>query len=590
MLQFLKFVLATVIGIFLTTILVIGIMAIIIKVNDKDVSIEPNSVLKMSLDNPIPDRSKSGGVDFSSLSVRKPALGLNDILTAIKKAKADDKIKGIYLELSSTPIGLAMMEEIRDALIDFKTADKFIISYSEVLTQNAYYMASVADKIYLNPQGSIFLKGYSAELMFFKGLLDKLGIDPEVFYVGNFKSATEPIRYEKMSEYNRLQIKERMDDVMSRYIKTIATARNMTEQQFFEIVDSLRIKTAEDAKTFKVVDDLFYVDQVRDDLKERLGVEEEEKIEFVSLGKYDKVPDPNKVKGRKKSKIAVIYAEGAIVSGKGDVGEIGSDTYVKAIREAREDEKTKAIILRINSGGGSALASEIMWRELKLAKDKGIPVIASMGNVAASGGYYMSCVADTILAEENTITGSIGVFGIGAELGTFFQDNFGITFDGVKTTTHSDFPVSPFINREFKESEKNIIQKGVNDIYDIFLQRVADGRNMAKEQVHAIAQGRVWTGSQAKENGLVDVIGGMDDAMVLAEKMAGLETGAYKVSSYPAKKDPLEMVMKEFGMAKTKDKILREELGTLYKSYKQLKELTKMKGVQARMPFDIEIH
>lgn len=593
--QFFKFTFASVLGFIIANLLLLLIVALWVgaATATKDVVVEPNSVLKMSLSQPISDRTTTP--DFQNIDPfnfdTEKKLGLNDIMKNIDKAAADDNIKGIYFNLSTMPTGFGLLEELRNKLVEFKARGKFIIAYSEVLSQKAYYIASVADKIYLNPEGFVMLKGFSAELQFLKGSLDKLGIEPQVFYVGDYKSATEPLRYTQMSDENREQTRDLLDGFYNEYITQVAESRGMSKDELHHIINQLKVQDAKSAKAQKVVDDTYYIDQVYADLRERLGIDDDEKIQFVGINKYDAVADPVKKK-YKDNKIAVIYAEGGIEGGKGSEISIGSDKYAKIIEKVRKDEDVKAIVLRVNSGGGSALASEIIWRELDLAKRSGIPVVASMGSVAASGGYYISCNADTILADRNTVTGSIGVFGLMALADEFYNDKLGITFDTVKTTQFSDFPQSVLMNRELRPEEAAIIQKGVDDIYDLFLKRVADGRGMTVEQVHEIAQGRVWTGVQAKENGLIDVLGGVEDAIDIAQDMAGLVDEDFKVAQYPKTEDPFDKFIKELMGGKTSKSIVERELSQfedLYQQYKLLQEFKNMDCVQMRLPYQIDI-
>ncbi len=590
--QFLKYILATIIGLFLFFLIGFFILMGIAMSASKDssVTIKPNSVLKISLNQPMSDRGQEGGFNPDNIMnpIQEPQLGMKDVIANIQKAVNDDNIKGIYLSLSGVPLGFAQMDEIRQELETFKESGKFIIGYGSVMTQKAYYMGSVADALYVNPQGVVELKGLGATLSFFKNALDRLEIEPEIFYAGNFKSATEPLRYEKMSDYNRLQTQELLGGVYEKYLDNVSASRNMSKGELSNIIDQLLVRNAGDAVEHKVVDDTLYLDQVHDILRDKLGVDEDDKINAVSLSKYNKVKGDTK-KGDRNNKVAVIYAEGSIVDGKGDDTSIGGDRFAEVIRKVRRDDKTKAIVLRVNSGGGSALASDIMWREVALAKEAGIPVVASMGNVAASGGYYISCNADTILAEENTITGSIGVFGMLANMEKFYNNKLGITFDTVKTSSFADFPSSPLLDRNLREEEKAIFQQGVDEIYDIFLKRVADGRGISKDAVHEVAQGRVWTGTQAKERGLVDVLGGLEDAIAIASNMAGLEEGDYRIYNYPKREKPIEKLLKSLGES-TKTDLLKEELGPFYSQYQKLKELSEMRGVQARIPFELEIN
>ncbi|HRI28215.1 MAG TPA: signal peptide peptidase SppA [Chitinophagales bacterium] len=588
--QFFKFTLATLLGLFLFCFLTFLIFAGIIGMaaSDKETKIKPNSVLELTFDYDVPDRTKSDNFAFSPGSFEMTSqLGLNDILANLEKAKTDDNIKGIFLNLSSTPTGFGILEEIRNKLLEVKESGKFMVAYSEVMTQKAYYLASVADEIYLNPKGIVALQGFSTELTFFKNTLDRLGVEPEVFYAGNFKSATEPFRYTKMSDYNRTQVRELINGFYQSYLNQVAPARKMTTAQLHTIINELKIQNADDAKQQGIVTDLYYFDQVQANLREKLALKADDKINLVSLAKYNKAPDKNK-KDFKKNKVAVIYAEGDITDGKGDENGIASEDYVKIIQKVRQDENVKAIVLRVNSGGGSALASDIIWRELKLAKEKGLPVIASMADVAASGGYYISCMADTIVAGQNTITGSIGVFGLLAEANRFFDNKLGFTFDTVKTTQFSDFPNSLLMSRPITDAEKAILQRGVDRIYDDFLGCVAQGRGMAKDAVHEVAQGRVWTGTQAKQKGLVDVLGGIEDAIKIAAAKANLNEGDYRTAAYPPKESAFEKLTKSFA-DQTRQTLLKNELGESYRYLRMIQDLKKLNGAQCRMPYQLTI-
>lgn len=591
--SFLKYSFATVFGILLFVIVAFLLMAGVgfFASRKSATKVKPNSIMSIKFDYPISDRSKTSAPSFSSFSFDDTKIGLNDILANIEKAQNDDRIKGIYLDLSSVTVGLGIAEEIRGKLLKFRESGKFIIAYSEVMTQKAYYLASVADKIYLNPKGVIALQGFSTELTFFKEALDRLGIQPEIFYAGNFKSATEPLRYTKMSDYNRLQTRALLDDFYQSFVAQTAIGRKMSPEKLNDIIDNLRVRNAEDAKANGIVDDLFYYDQVQAELHKQTGIKEDKDLEFVSIEKYTTASDPKK-KATKKDKIAILYAEGSIADGEGDESNIASADYIKHIQDIRKDKDVKALVLRVNSGGGSALASEIIWRELELLKKQGIPIIASMGDVAASGGYYICANADTIVAQPNTVTGSIGVFGVFAELGDFYKSKLGMTFDTVKTTRHSDFPTSPLLSHPFNEEDKAIVQKGVDEIYQSFLKRVSDGRKMPIDKVQEIAQGRVWTGTQAKQNGLVDVLGGVEDAIKLAAKRAGLAEGTYSVAQFPEQEDKFTKLLKNFGMAAKQSAVdaeLQKQLGSQYKYYLQLRALSQLNGIQARMPFELEI-
>jgi protease IV len=455
------------------------------------------------------------------------------------------------------------------------------VAYAEVMTNKAFYLVSVADKIYLNPYGVVEFAGLNTELLFLKNMLEKLNIEVQVFYAGKYKSATEPFRYDKMSEPNREQVTAYLNGIYNHYLEKISESRKIPKSTLDSIADNLLIRRSEDALAYKMVDELAYYDVVLEDLKTRTGKKEEDKLSAVNINKYDKAPDSKKEE-YKGDKIAVVYAEGDIVDGKGEESNIGSERVSKLIRKVRQDKNVKALVLRVNSPGGSALASEVILREVELTKKK-MPVIVSMGNVAASGGYYISCYADTIVAQPNTITGSIGVFGLIPNMKGFFNNHLGITFDNVKTGKYSDLGtmVKPLTNEE-----KYIVQQGVDTIYYKFKSRVAVGRNMSLDEVDSVAQGRVWTGVQAKEIGLVDVLGGMDEAIAIAVYKAGIKD--YRIKEYPEKEDPIEKLLKSLtGEAETY--FLKIKLGDLYPAWKQFESLKNTKGIQARMPFDISV-
>ncbi len=598
--QFFKYVFATVVGVIISFFVCVFLGFIIIagiassfksSLSEMDgsskMSIKPNSVLQMRLNYPINERSPDNPFENFDFANFEPEfrLGLNDILKNIEKAKEDNNIKGIYLDLSSIPAGFATINEIRNALLDFKSSGKFIITYGEVYTQGAYYLASVADNVYINPNGIFSFKGLSSTSVFLKKTLEKLELEPQIFKVGKFKSAVEPLIREDMSEPAKEQLRTFLGDFYDLFLNSISTSRGVSTAMLDSIAENILIRKPEDAVTYKLADATQYEDEVLDKLKEQVGIELEDDLELVKLSKYNRVPKSNPPVGIK-DKIAVIYAEGNIVSGKSDEGQVGSETIVKAVREARENEKVKAIVLRVNSPGGSALASDVMWRELLLAK-KDKPLVVSMGDLAASGGYYISCMADTIVAQPNTITGSIGVFGVLLNAKKFYNNKLGFTFDGVKTNKYADLDMGFLGTRPLKEDEKLIIQGEVDRIYDDFLQRVAEGRKSSKEDIHEIAQGRVWSGVRAKEIGLVDVLGGINEALAIAANMADLEE--FKVDAYPKRKDPFEKIMLSFG-ASIKDRIIQSSLGEDYKLYQYTQKVKDMTGIQARMPFDLEIN
>lgn len=587
--QFLKFMLATITGIVVTSFLffliIFGIISSLVSsTKDKPVKVMPKSVLYLKFDKPIIDRSSDNPMDnFNFTSFKsEPKIGLNDILDNLEKAKSDPAIKGIYMELSSIPSGIATVEEVRNALLDFKASKKFIITYGDALTQGAYYLASISNKIYLNPQGLIDFKGLNGEVLFFKGALEKLGIEPQVIRHGKFKSAIEPFILDKMSPANKEQTLTYMKSIWDHVVKGISDQRSVSVEDLNYYADSMLLKNAKAALDVKLVDGLKYKDEIIAELKTLSGTAADDDVEMISLSRYKRSP-ATKEKKISKDKIAVIYATGQIDMGKSNQDNIGSDDLSETIRKARLDKNVKAVVLRINSPGGSALASEIIWREVMLTK-KVKPVIASMGDVAASGGYYIACAADTIVANPNTITGSIGVFGLMFNGQKFLNDKLGVTVDVVKTNAHSDIG-STF--RKLTTSERNVIQFGVEEIYDVFITHVSEGRKMAKAQVDSIGQGRVWSGENAIKINLVDVIGGLNKAIEIAAKKAKLTD--YRISNLPEQKEPLEQIIEQI-TGNSETSIMKNQLGDSYKYYKSFQNVLKMQGIQARLPFDIEIN
>lgn len=509
------------------------------------------------------------------------AAGLYDAVRLIRHAAYDDKIKGIYIKVDGNASGFATNEELRNALLEFKKTNKFIYAYGEVMSQHAYYLASVADKIYLNPKGGLEFSGFAVQYMYLKGLLDKLQIEPQIFYDGKFKSATEPLRETQMTAANRIQTSTFLSQLYGHYLEGIGKRRNIDTATLHQYANDGLIQESADALRYKLVDGLKYDDQVMDELRKKLSLDgKDDQVNFVSLNQYDKATD---ISATGDSKIALIYAQGDIVGGNSDDdGKISSGAYLKMIRKAREDDDIKAIVFRVNSGGGSALASEVIWRELTLAK-KVKPVVVSMGDYAASGGYYISCMADSIFAQPNTLTGSIGVFTVLPNLGGFFKDKLGITFDGVKTAQYADLGT---MSRPMTDGEKRIMQQGVDSTYSAFKSRVVAGRKLAGPVVDSIAQGRVWSGEDAKRIGLVDRIGGIEDAIKCAAKLA--HAGTYELQEYPSVKDPFSRLLSHFGDDEASTRLIKKELGEHYDMYMRIKHLKEMSGqVEAKMPFDL---
>ena len=542
---------------------------------EKTPKLKDNTILKIDLSKEVVERSS--GNPFDDLNFMNPEpkkqIELKQILDNIEKAKNDSKIKGIYINSPFINAGLSKTEEIRNKLLEFKQSGKQIISYNEMYSSKGYYLSSVSNKVFLNPLGTITHQGLTATLMFFKEMLEKLNIDIQIFKVGKFKSAVEPFILEKMSDANRAQLEKLLNSFSENIFDSIASQRKLTLEQVQSDADQLKLTTASICKDLGYVDDVLYEDQVIDKMK---IIFEVEKINFISLSNYSKIKIDDKKISR--NKIAIIYANGDIISGKGNTETIGSITTSKAIKQAREDKNVKAIVLRINSGGGSALASDVMWRETVLAK-KEKPFVVSMGDYAASGGYYIACAADTIVANPTTLTGSIGVFGMIPNLKRFYKENFGISMDTVNTNKYSDMGIS----RKLSLFEKNKIQEGVEEIYEVFLSRVAEGRNMTTDAVDEIGQGRIWSGNDAKSIGLVDVYGGIEKAIEIAGDLAKIEE--FRIISLPKKKDPLTTLVNDFAEMKI-SKILFDGFGFLkYQQIKNLKQLKKEDRIQARIPY-----
>lgn len=586
MLQFLKYVLATLVGLvlfsFVGFLVLVGIGAAFSS-SDSKTNVSANSVLKIDLDEPVEERSSENPFsDIGPFNQQGDAIGLIEIKRSLKAAKEDDNIKGIYLKTENPVAGWASLEEIRNALIDFKQSKKFVYAYAEGMTEKGYYLASVSDKIYLNPVGDLEWNGLNAELSFFKGTLDKLGIKPEIFKVGDFKSAVEPFIRSDMSEPNRLQVTSFLNSINDHMLVRIAQSRGLRVDSLKRYADNLTIQKPEDALRTRMITDIGYQDELESLIRKELKVEEKKKINYISLNKYDKA-EKDDTDGSSKNRIAVIIASGDIHTGKSDNNDIGSETIVEEIRKARLDDKVKAIVLRVNSGGGSALASDIMYREVELAK-KAKPVIGSMSDYAASGGYYMLMGCNKIVAEPNTITGSIGVFSLLFNTETFFKDKLGITHDRVKTNTNADFPA---VTHDMSPYQKQVLQRATERIYAQFTSKAAAGRKLPVDSLRAIAGGRVWTGSQGKAIGLVDQLGGLDEAIKLAAQSAKLKEDDYTLKYQPFKKPFFEQLMTS--LSGDSDARIQAQLGDMAPYVNYLKKLKNLEGIQMRMPFEVEI-
>jgi len=588
MLQFLKYVLATLVGLFLFMVigffLMVGIVGSISK--DPETKLEANSVLKLNLNRPIEEMAADDPFDnlnVPGFSSTPSNVGLVQLKEAIANAKLDNNIKGIYLEANYPMAGYATVEEIRNALLDFKASGKFIFSYGEVYTEKGYYLSSVANRIFLNPAGGMELNGISSDYTFFKGTFDKLEIKPEIFKVGEYKSAVEPFIRENMSEPNREQTVSFLNSINDFTFQNIAKVRNLTAAELKNIADSLLVQKPADALKYKLVTDLGYYDQVDSTLRKQLKLEEDKKINYVTLSKYSKAPKTIQ-SNSSENRIAVIIASGEIVSGNGGRENIGSDKIAAEIRKARLDKKVKAVVLRINSPGGSALASDVMWREVTLTR-KVKPIVASMSDLAASGGYYMAMGCDQIVAHPNTITGSIGIFGMLFNVENFLKNKLGVTVDGVKTNRYADFPN---LTRKLTDFERDVIQRSVENGYDVFTSKAAQGRKMTQYDLKKLASGRVWSGTEAVQNGLVDKLGGLEDAVQIAAKAAKLKDNDYRVRYYPAKKNFLEELMSDMS-EENEARAIRNQLGFLAPYAKTILQLKNLEGIQARMPYELEL-
>ncbi len=570
-------------GIIVALIVVASVMGALKDTMDDDESYtsKENSVLRLNLNGEIKERSVKNPFENLDLGplMPKSGIGLNDILANLKKAKADKDIKGIYLEISEPVAGFATLEEIRNALLDFKSSGKFIYAYSEAYSQKAYYLASTASKLFLNPQGALEIKGLSSQMLFFKNMLEKLNVEVQIFRHGKFKSAIEPFMLDKMSEANRAQVETYLGSLWNHMIAGISKSRAISLNEINTMANDLLIRTPDDAVKYKLVDELKYEDEVFSTIKKTISLTEKDKISFVTLDKYIHAPD---VLVRSKNKVAIIYAVGEIVSGEGDDQKIGSVEIAKAIKDARLDTTIKAIVFRVNSPGGSALASDVIWRETILAQ-KAKPFVVSMGDVAASGGYYISCAADRIFAEPNTITGSIGVFGMIPNAQKALSEKLGITVDTVNTNKHSDVGT---ILRGASGIEYDYIQQSVERIYDVFISKVAQGRHTQKNNIDSIGQGRVWSGIDALKIHLVDELGGISNAVAYAVKMAKLPN--YKIIDLPKQKDPLQELLGN-GKEEMETRAMKTNLGEQYIYIKQLKNVLQLKGVQARLPYEMII-
>ena len=589
--RFLRNVLATLVGLLVFFGLMFLVLTIIVSSasSEEEVVVEENSVLRIELNKPIVERENDDVLNELSLfpgTSNGGVIGLIELRKAIQAAKEDDNIRGIYLTTSLAPGGWAAYQEIRNELIDFKTSGKFIIAYSELLTETGYYLGSVADELHLFPEGLIEFNGIYQGVTFLKGALDKLGVEPRIFRVGKFKGAVEPFTRTSISEENRMQIESYLNSIYDTYLTGLAETSDLSEPQLRAIADSMQAFLPQEAVDQGLVTRLSYDDQVKESIRQQLGIEEEddddddeddEEISFISLSKYQQSLEEDSEYSR--NRVAVIVAEGDIVNGKGSNTSIGGEKFAKEIRQAREDDNVKAIVLRINSPGGSASASDQIWREVQLTKGKK-PIIASMSTYAASGGYYMAMGCDTIVAQPNTITGSIGIFllSFGAQE---LLEKVGVSVDVVKTAPLADL-LDP--SQPLGPAEERILQSFVDKGYETFVSKVAEGRGMPVEKVKELAGGRVYTGQEALDNQLVDLLGGLDTAVALAVRKADLEEGDYRVRYYPEAKPLFQQLLEEFDQSAS-TYFLKRELGPLYPHLRQLRDLEHWQGLQMRLPF-----
>lgn len=584
---FLKMLLATILGVGILFFLLFVIIASFASISEQEVQIADNSILKLDLNTAIYERSEDNPfASFNPISQSpQSGLGLKNLASAIKHAKNDPKIKGIYLRAGFPQAGHATLKELREELVDFKSEGKFIYSYSEILTQKGLYITSVADSVLVNPEGFLEWKGLSASVTYYKNALDKLGLKPEVLRAkGNkFKSAVEPYMRQDMSPENKMQLDTLIRSIWATYRQDISGSNGLDMETLNSLADDYAISNPKLAAEKGLIDGLAYYDEVMQIMADKVEIEDSKDLKFVSFKKYSQSFNDKANSSYKSDRIAVIIAQGEIVGGNGDEYSIGSERISKAIRKARKNDKVKAVVLRVNSPGGSALASEVIWREIKLTKEVK-PVVASMGDLAASGGYYISCFADTIVAQPNTITGSIGAFGLFMTGEELMHDKLGVNISTVKTNEYADLGT---FDRALTDNEKNILINSVTQIYSTFKQRVAEGRGLDTAYVETIGQGRVWTGEQAKELGLVDILGDLDDAIEIAKDLAGIE-GEYRVVEYPELEDPIQRLLKDLG-ADYETKMINEKLGEYARYIEILEKAKGMQGYQTRLEYDLVI-
>lgn len=583
--DFIKYTFASLLGVVLAgivfTILGIITMTGMIASSDTETTVNENSVFFLDLNGTLSERVEDNPFQ-AFMDEEFQAYGLDDILTSIKKAKEHENIKGIYLQTASLETSFASLEEIRHALADFKESGKFIVAYADQYTQSMYYLASIADKVIVNPQGSISWHGLASQTVFFKDLLKKVGVDMQIFKVGTYKSAVEPFIATEMSEANREQITAFLNSIWEQLLTDISASRNISKETLNQYADQLtELQQAEDYVNMGLADTLMYKDGVLSYLKELSGREADESLRTLSLEEMTNVRR-NVPKDKSGNIIAVYYAFGGIDDSTSPEEGINSQKVIKDLRKIREDETIQALVLRVNSPGGSAYGSEQIWHEIELMKAEK-PVIVSMGDYAASGGYYISCNADCIVADPTTLTGSIGIFGMIPNMEELLTDKLGLHFDVVKTNKFADMGD---ISRPFNADERAAMQSYINNGYRLFVKRCADGRGMTTEAIEKIAEGRVWTGSAAKELGLVDELGGLDKAIQIAAEKAGVE--AYSIINYPEKESAFSSLLNQ-GKDDYINGQMAESLGEYYNYFKVIKNLKEADRIQARLPFELQI-
>jgi protease-4 len=588
--KFWRIVFGTMVGFFLSC-LIVSILSTLMFVamiasmgSSNTVAIKENTILKLDLQKPIQEQAVDNpfdmfGDEFSQYY--QSGIGLDDILTCIKAAAKDSKIKGIYINTESISASPATLKEIHDALVEFKESGKFIYAYADNYTQGAYYLASVADNVTMSATGLLQFRGMALQVMFYKGLIDKLDVDMQIIRHGKFKSAVEPYMMDKMSEANREQMTLLANTIWNTMVDDIAAERKLNKETLNQIADNMFFGTATKAVENKLIDKTCYKDEVAQDLKKLVGLAEDKDLNITGLSEYRKAVKAET--NSAKDEIAVVYAVGQITGGKSGNDVMGSETMVKLIKDAYTSENVKAIVLRVNSPGGDGTASDIIWNEIEQAKKAGKVVVTSMGDYAASGGYYISCNSNYIIAQPNTLTGSIGVFGMVPSFQRALKNKLGVTIDGVTTNKHSD---AGGALRPLNAEELEVYQNFIDEFYGIFTQRVADGRGMEQSAVDEIGQGRVWAGADALKIGLVDALGNMDDAIAKAAELAKLDN--YKVTYYPKKKDFWTTLMEKTSGDNNIQAVIRQELGDQYYIYQGLQQLKNAEGVQALMPMQIQ--